>query len=349
MTETIPILEFLAHWTDWPVVDVRSPSEFVRGHIPGAYNRPLFNDEERARVGTHYARWGRMSSVKLGLDLTAAKYADYIEELHSRYGDQPVLVHCWRGGMRSAAMAWLLEMAGMKPIVLQGGYRSFRNHVLKVFEMQLPLIILGGNTGSGKTAILSELGRLGQQVIDLEGLAHHKGSAFGAIGMPSQPTTEQFENDLFRHLFHLDPARPVWVEDESLSVGSVTIPRSFFLSMGQAPLIVISLEKSKRVERLISEYAGTNNHELRDAILKIQKRLGGEQTTRALQALAAGDMSSVAGILLTYYDKAYSASIQKRPNTEQIEYVPASSADPAENAWNVLERSNTINLIYRSK
>ncbi|GAA4337936.1 hypothetical protein GCM10023184_34030 [Flaviaesturariibacter amylovorans] len=182
------------------LLDVRSPSEYAHAQLPGALSLPLFSDAERAQVGTAYKQVSREAAIKIGLDHFGPKMRAMIEtvERTARARDlgekPPICVYCWRGGMRSGAVAWLLDLYGFDVHVLDGGYKSFRNYVLETFTLPLPLRILGGYTGSGKTELLHELKTLGETVIDLEGLACHKGSAFGNIDMPPQPTQEQFEN-----------------------------------------------------------------------------------------------------------------------------------------------------------
>jgi len=178
-----------------PVIDVRSPGEFVRGHIPGAHSVPLFTDEERAVVGTLYKQQGRDAAVREGLRIVGPKLATIVDEARALAPDGRIGVHCWRGGERSGSVAWLLDKAGFTEVfTLKRGYKAFRQHVLEAFNMPHDLRVLGGYTGTGKTETLAHLRELGEQVIDLEGLAHHKGSSFGALGEEPQPTTEHFEN-----------------------------------------------------------------------------------------------------------------------------------------------------------
>jgi len=209
--EKIHIEQFLQLAKGSPILDVRSPAEFAHAHIPGAYSLPLFSDEERKIVGTTYKQQSREAAIKVGLDFFGPKMRRMVEEVESFFdkkvqianglppdnGQQPskiVLVHCWRGGMRSAGVAWLLDLYGFKVYTLIGGYKFFRCFVLRQFEVPFAFKILGGYTGSGKTEVLKQLARAGELIIDLEALANHKGSAFGNIGMPEQPSQEMFEN-----------------------------------------------------------------------------------------------------------------------------------------------------------
>ncbi|HLG04366.1 MAG TPA: tRNA 2-selenouridine(34) synthase MnmH, partial [Bacteroidia bacterium] len=212
MPKSLPIDIFLAKKGVLPVIDVRSPGEFAHGHIPGAINLPLFSDEERAKVGTVYKKDGREQAILLGFELVGPKMADFSRKGMELAVAKRILVHCWRGGMRSGVVAWVFETVGLEVFTLQKGYKAYRNFVLKEFEKPLNLRIVGGETGTGKTEILHALRKKGEQVIDLEAIAAHRGSAFGALGQPAQPTSEQFENDLHHAISELDPAKIIWIE-----------------------------------------------------------------------------------------------------------------------------------------
>ena len=210
--EKIHIEQFLELANHHRVIDVRSPGEYKHAHIPGAYSLPLFTDEERAAVGTAYKQESREKAIKLGLDFFGPKMKRMVEEVEELMGNRQqaitnnsdknlpiancLLLYCWRGGMRSAGVAWLMDLYGFKVYTLIGGYKKFRNHALETFKLPLQFKILGGYTGSGKTEVLKELKSNGEAVVDLEEIAKHKGSAFGNIGLPQQPTQEMFENIL---------------------------------------------------------------------------------------------------------------------------------------------------------
>lgn len=306
--------KFLDLANSYPVIDVRSPGEFEQGHIPGAINMPLFDNEERAVVGTLYKQSGRYAALLKGLDIVGPKMSGFLKKAVAIAKKKKVLVHCWRGGMRSESMAWLFSRGGLETIILEGGYKAYRKHIREQWNMALPLVVVGGMTGSGKTALLHELERNGQQVIDLEGRANHKGSAFGAIGQQKQPSSEQFENDLAAYWKTLSPMHPVFIEDESRSVGSVSLPEPLFFKMRQAPVINIQIPKAFRIERLVEEYALYEDELLGDAISRITRRLGGQNATAALRALQNKDYEAVADITLAYYDKAYLKGLLKREN-----------------------------------
>jgi tRNA 2-selenouridine synthase len=194
--EKIHPADLWQHLTDRVLIDVRSPAEFARAHIPNAHSLPLFNDEERAKVGTMYKQMSPEAALLKGLEIVGPKMSGFVKKAIKWSPDRKVIVHCWRGGKRSGSVAWLLKFAGFDVLTIEGGYKNYRQTVLQSFDNQLlkNMIILGGKTGSGKTYILKELEKRGEQIIDLEGLANHKGSAFGWIGENQQPTTEHFEN-----------------------------------------------------------------------------------------------------------------------------------------------------------
>ena len=339
----IPVNEFLEKATTLPVIDVRSPGEFAQAHIPGAVNIPLFDNDERAAVGTRYKKAGKDHAVLMGLEMVGPKLADFVRQsrkLTNQSGGR-VLVHCWRGGMRSGSFAWLLQTAGLHPAILTGGYKAYRNTVLSAFAEPRNLIILGGKTGSGKTDILHELARQGEQIIDLEGLAHHKGSTYGAIGQLPQPSTEQFENTLFGDWLTLGrtdglPAKRIWLEDESRNVGSCFVPMPLWQQMRAAPVAFVDMPKAVRVERLVREYTGIDHNLLIEATERIQKRLGGKVTKDALEALTRHDYATVANLTLDYYDKAYLHGLSQR-DSATVYKLEIGEDSPAETARQLIE------------
>lgn len=295
-----------------PVIDVRAPKEFRQGHIPGAFNMPLFDDDERAKVGTTYTKTGKDEALFNGLELVGPKLKDFVKQGHSLEKSGELLLHCWRGGMRSEAMAWLLKFSGIKTTVLEGGYKAYRRYVRESFNQGPPLIVIGGLTGSGKTEILKQLSERGEQVLDLEGIAHHKGSAFGALGQDQQPTNEQFENDLANQWLALNFKKPVWIEDESRNIGKVIIPESLFFKMAASRLVFIDVPFETRVERLMKEYGAFDKSMLSSIIEKISKRIGGDVANAAMASLVEGDVKKAVSIVLKYYDKTYQYGLSKR-------------------------------------
>lgn len=335
MIKTIEIQEFITLRTHYPVMDVRSPSEFSQGHIPGAINLPLFDDEERKVVGTLYKKSGREAAILEGLDFAGKKLSAFVKQARKAVSGKKLLMHCWRGGMRSESMAWLLNLAGFEVFLLKGGYKAYRHYVLSLLEKPARILILSGKTGSGKTEILQHLQHMGEQVIDLEGIAHHKGSAFGAIGESPQPRSEQFENEMADLWRIIDRERPVWLEDESHSIGSVFIPHVFYQQMNQAKVIRIDMPKDLRVKRLIKDYAGFPKELLVQSIEKIQRRLGGQHAKAAIEALDQDDFETAIDIVLDYYDKAYTYDLGKR-SPEQFTHLETDTEDAEENARKVL-------------
>lgn len=294
--------------------DVRSPSEFSQGHIPDAHNLALFSDFERAAIGTVYKNISPEEALHLGFELVGPKLQNILQEAKDVSEGKPIVLHCWRGGKRSASVAWLLDFAGLNVSVLTGGYKAYRRFQRKwLSESPFQLLMLGGKTGSGKTEILRELQKRGEQVLDLEALAHHKGSAFGWIGEKDQPTSEQFENEVFRILRSLDVSKRIWVEDESRTLGKVYVPEPLWQHMKYAPLIHIDVPVEARVQKLVQMYAETTSHQ--DLIIsfeKISKRLGWQHYKAAIEAVEARDYQSAAQIALVYYDKAYYYGLEQK-------------------------------------
>jgi len=334
MSEKIDVLEFYTLSKSIPVVDVRSPKEYETGHIPGAYNIPIFTNEERAIVGIIYKKQGKHPAVLKGLEIVGTKLRSFADTARKLSVDNKLLVHCWRGGMRSASMAWLFQTVGIKTYILEGGYKAFRNYGKTQLSKSNNLIILGGLTGSGKTEILLNIKENGEQVVDLEGLAHHKGSAFGALGQEKQKTNEQFENDLIYEWLGLDLSKPIWLEDESHSIGSNWVPAELFNLMRKAAVIKIDIPKQERINRLVKEYAGFDAKFLEECILRIGKRLGGQHVKAALESLKNGQLDKVADITLTYYDKSYNFGLDQRTNNTL--YPVALESDNPEKSAEIL-------------
>lgn len=287
------------------MIDVRSPGEYTHGHIPGAINIPLLDNEERRIVGTCYKREGREPAVIKGFELVGHKFADFIKHALVLAPEKKIKVYCWRGGLRSNIMAWILNMSGFKVSLLKGGYKSYRSFVHEISSQDFNLLILGGATGCGKTELLHLLRERGEQVIDLEGLAKHKGSAFGGLGQDPQPTYEQFENLLANELMQLDQSRRIWLENESRLIGSVKIPDVLFENIRKAPVLEISIPFEKRIDRLAQEYGHFDPEILAENTTKLTKRLGHQRMADAVQKVRSGDIRGWIADILTYYDKTY--------------------------------------------
>ena len=336
MVQKLGIKDFYSLSKDIPVIDVRSPKEYETGHFPGAFNIPLFDNKERAIVGTAYKQINRNTAVIKGLEIVGPKMKSFAEKGLSIALNNQLLVYCWRGGMRSASMAWLFETVGIKTFVLNGGYKSFRRYGKEELIKAQKIIILGGLTGSGKTETLQKIKEKGEQILDLEKIANHKGSAFGALGQEKQPTNEQFENDLIYQYLKLDFTKPIWIEDESHSIGANWIPGELFSIMRGSMVIKMELEKELRIKRLVDEYAGFNLDQLENCVLKISKRLGGQHVKSALECLKNGQLDKVADITLNYYDKSYKHGVESREK-EKVFSIHLDKDNPEINAEILIE------------
>lgn len=339
----VGIKEFMLSEKDLPIIDVRSPGEYLEGHIEGAINIPLFSDTERAQVGTTYTQIGKPEAIELGLEIVGPKLNALAKKAKAIASRGKLKVHCWRGGMRSEKMAWLFDLVGLEVIILDGGYKAFRQQLLADFGSLQHLIVLQGPTGCGKTDILKELEKSGEQIIDLEKRACHKGSAFGALGMGEQPNTAHFQNSLYADLLALDTSKRIWIESESLSIGKVYLPQSLWETMNQSDVIELDVPKNIRAKRVVKEYGGIATCDLADSIKKIQSRFGGNRVNDALNLLEENKLEEVALLLLDYYDKSYLFSKNKYKKKE-IAQLEMHSGDPAEIAQELIKIANQLNL-----
>ncbi|MEB3233908.1 MAG: tRNA 2-selenouridine(34) synthase MnmH [Cyanobacteriota bacterium] len=314
-----------------PLVDVRRPSEFAQGHLPGAVNLPLFGDDERAAVGTLYKQQGRQQAVLRGLALVGPRLEAMAQQLLSLASPPTgaLRLYCWRGGMRSASVAWLASTVGIQSELLPGGYKAFRRWSLAQFERRWPLLLLGGRTGSGKTDLLLALRHQGAAVIDLEGLAHHRGSSFGGLGQQPQPSSEHFENRLAMALHSHKGQAPIWLEAESAQVGRCRIPAALWRQMQQAPVVELQRSNHERVQRLVAVYGSQAASELAEATRRIAKRLGPQRTALALECIAAGDMAGACRQMLDYYDRCYDHELQGRTATPLLQINGAGLGEAA--------------------
>lgn len=320
-----------------PILDVRSPAEYNHAHIPGAISLPLFNDAERAEIGTLYKQQGRSQAVHRGLELVGprlARLAGQLREHAATAAGQPLRLHCWRGGMRSGSVAWLAGTLDLPVQLLEGGYKRFRGWVLERFEQPWSIRLLGGRTGSGKTELLLALQRRGVAVIDLEGLAHHRGSSFGALGLPPQPSSEHYENLLALELQALRGAREIWLEAESSQVGRCRIPAGLWRQMQQAPVLEVRRPLQQRLDHLVAIYGVQDPAGLAEATRRIARRLGPQRTTAALEAIAQGDWPTACAQMLDYYDRCYDHELQSHP----VDPVDLGDLEPSVAAALLLER-----------
>jgi tRNA 2-selenouridine synthase len=344
--ESVNIENFLKIYKYFTVMDVRSPGEYLQAHIPGAFSIPLFTDEQRKIIGTAYKQESREIAVNHGLNYFSERMKVIPGEVANivvdrKFKDVPfsvsseakgLLIHCWRGGMRSEAVAWLLSLYGYKIYLLKGGYKSFRRWALKQFEKQYSFKILGGYTGSGKTEVLNAMKREGKTVIDLEALANHKGSAFGSLDGSVQPSQEMFENLLAIELWKANCKKEtdsngeaqtnldneIWLEDESRHIGSVGFSQSFWKQMRNADLYFLDIPFEERLKFIVSQYGNFDKKLLVTAIMKIQKRLGGLETKNAINFLLENKVRDCFSILLHYYDKMYTNALNSREDISSL-------------------------------
>jgi tRNA 2-selenouridine synthase len=351
--QRLTIKEFLKASKDQVLLDVRSPAEFNHAHIPYAISFPLFTDEERKVVGTVYKQKSREDAIKVGLDFFAPKMRKMVEEAESicnklaskekNYPStvpQSIFIYCWRGGMRSAAIAWLLDLYGFKVYSLAGGYKAFRNYVLQTFDKPFQFKILGGFTGSGKTEVLNELEKNNEVIVDLEKIASHKGSAFGSFKMPPQPEQEMFENLLARELWikcrlcgpwaeelSYDPITdsptsinysPIWLEDEAQRIGDLNLPNALWNTMRRSPIFFLEIRFEERLNHIVEEYGDCDKEKLIDSTKRISQRLGGLDTKNTIEFLEKGDIKEAFRILLKYYDKHYLKGLHNRENISAL-------------------------------
>jgi tRNA 2-selenouridine synthase len=330
-----------------PILDVRSPAEYEQGHIPGALSFPLFDNQERARVGTCYKQQGRDAAVELGLAIAGPKLAEFVAQARQLAADRVLRIHCWRGGMRSGSMAWLMETAGFQVCLLDRGYKGFRQWVRQVLAVAKPIWTLGGMTGTGKTAILHALREQGQPILDLEYFANHRGSSYGNLGLPPQPSTEHFENLLALAWSQLPADRPIWIEAESRMVGTCRIPDELFQQMVAAPVVQVERSRADRTALLLQDYGVIDRQQLIVATERLSKRLGGDRVRQATDLIRQGDLAAAIAIVLDYYDKTYRYDLQRRQ--VPIYSVNVENCGPPESARRILAMTQQLSKQPRSQ
>lgn len=308
----IQIQDVLSRGLDsFVLIDVRSEGEFQKGHILGAINIPLLSNTDRESVGTTYKQAGRKEAVALGLRLVGPRMEELYRKYSEHFGDKPVVFYCWRGGLRSEIASVICAWGGHKVLKINGGYKSFRNTIHQTFEKPYRLVVLSGKTGSGKTEILHILKDKKEQIIDLEGLANHRGSAFGALGMPEQPSTEMFENLLGLELLSLNPNKTTWVENESRLIGTCFLPTAFWENLSSSKIVCALVDDGTRIKRLLKDYGHFPIEQLIERTEVLRKKLGGQHANTAVEALKSGDLELWLKTVLVYYDKTYGYGEQK--------------------------------------
>ncbi len=340
MPDALNTSEFLALRDQGvPVLDVRSPSEFAHARIPGALSFPLFTDEERHEVGYLFKQVSQSAAMVKGLEIAGPKMAAFVREAMTLAPDHMVAVYCWRGGKRSGSMAWLLENSGFTSFVLEGGYKAARRTFLDAMTKTYPLVRVGGRTGSGKTRILEALKERGEQVIDLEGLAHHRGSAFGHLGLAPQPSNAFFENQIGDALSQMDQTRVIWVEDESRHIGKRTLPQPFWKQLIGSPVIFLDVDADLRIREILQEYGSQDTAGLKAAFKRISRKMGPQFVKQALEHLDKGNLEDAARLALAYYDQAYDFHLANQTSgviiEEKVDHLDAQAL-----AARLINRSN---------
>lgn len=303
------------------VVDVRTQLEYEEDHLPGAINVPILNNEERVEVGTIYKQVGAQQARQRGLELTCGRFGAMVAEIVAHASGRPILVYCWRGGLRSLSMAILLEMSGYPVVQMRGGYKAFRNRVISYFADFRPaasLIVIHGMTGTGKTTFINGLDRQQWTTIDLEGLACHRGSAFGSVGLDQSLSQKRFETLLWDEFQRAPADRPIVLEGESPRIGKIALPGNLYEVMAASCKIWCSASLETRVQRLAVEYAHEEYRgEMAAALERIKKKLGGQRYAELAAQLAAWDIEGLGrGLIEQYYDKLY---YKHRPWTPELE------------------------------
>ena len=324
-----------------PIIDVRSPGEYEKAHIPKAYNIALFSNNERSMVGTIYANEGQPAAITEGVKYVGPKLDNFKRRAEKFTAGGQLLIHCWRGGMRSEKMAAFFEENGFQCYVLKGGYKAYRKQLREDFSKINKLFVLEGPTGSGKTEILQAMSDQGAQVIDLEDFANHRGSTFGWIGKEEQPSTAQFQNDIDHRLRELNTEKPIWVEGESLKIGKVTLPESLWNKMNSAEIFNINLDKHVRTERIVAEYGRFTKKELLLSLAKIKTRLGNLNYDKTKEFINNRNLGPAVSILLEYYDKTYFHSL-KTNRKNKPHNIELTVNDPVTIAKVILKNSEPL-------
>ncbi len=291
-------------------VDVRTPLEYAEDHIPGAVNVPLLTDQERVEIGTLHKQSSPQEARRRGLELTAGRLPAIVEDIERAAQGRPIIVYCWRGGLRSRTVATVLELTGIPAHQMAGGYKSFRGLVASSFENFVPpgpLVVLHGLTGIGKTTFLGHLHESGATTIDLEGLACHRGSAFGSLGLSQELSQKRFETLLWDAFRRCPAGSPIFIEGESRRIGRLFLPGNLYDVMQGSIKIWNEASLETRVERLLAEYGRQEYRDMMaDALVRIKKKLGGEQYTELAGYLERWELKLLtAGLINHYYDRLY--------------------------------------------
>lgn len=312
--------EDLLSISDTVYIDGRSEDEFKDGTIPGAVNVPLFDNKERAEIGTIYTQDSPQKALSRGLEIASSKLPELYKKVKEVSSDRPVMIFCWRGGMRSKALATVLDLMGLSVFRLTGGYKAYRNLVLDYFAAEFPfhIVLIRGNTGTGKTDLLKRLKSEGYPVIDLEGLSNNRGSVFGHIGLGSQPTQKQFESLLYKEIVSYQKYPYLIVECESKRIGRVTLPNAFYCAMQQGTQVLLYDTLPNRVTRLVQEYTAIPGlvQDLEESLERLKKRIGKRTVEELIRLLRENKYEELTErLILEYYDVLYGY-----PNEDSTNY-----------------------------
>ena len=307
----IDVEELQQNLQSYIVIDVRSPIEYLEGSVVGSINIPLFDADERARIGVIYKKSPRAARF-VALDIIGPKLSKFIRRIHARCQDRTPVIVCWRGGMRSKSTVELLQMAGIRSLQLDGGYRRYRQNIfqeLRDYQLQNQLVVIKGKSGTGKTEILAALENLGYPVLDLEGLANHRGSAFGGFEQQRPATQKNFDAHLLMQLNKARESKWLLVEGESKRIGNIFLPEFLFNKMRTAPVIEVNCAMEKRVKRIIRDYS-PRSHRARMNMYRALAKLG-HKVSRADQAVLKQSLDNedyaqfVHIVLSRHYDNIY--------------------------------------------
>ncbi len=333
-------------------IDGRSEDEFRDGTIPGAVNVPLFDNKERAEIGTIYAQDSPQNAYSRGLEIASKKLPVLYEQIKAVSDNKPVMIFCWRGGMRSKALATVLDLMGLSVFRLSGGYKAYRNLVLDFFEAEFPfhVVVIRGNTGTGKTDLLKRLKNDGYPVIDLEGLSNNRGSVFGHIGLGSQPTQKQFESLLYQEILSYQNYPYIIVECESKRIGRITLPNTIHSAMQQGTQVLLYDTLPKRVTRIVQEYTAIPGlvQDLEESLERLKKRIGKKTVEELIALLRDSNYEELTErLILEYYDVLYGY-----PNEDSTDYSYCISNSGEEDGFEkfktYLDRNFSLNILTKA-